>query len=309
MKKCPSCSYGNPDCGGKCCICGRDISGVAAVPLPVPEKGSGLMLAYGIALLVCAGLFLLLQPLLKTAPAPAPAVSDEAYPAEGILYSLEKMSGLAYLPPADRLAALPLLSSREEKVAFAAAKAVGAWARSERDPDLARTWLEKLLDTAVSGRGAARRQAALEAAFALAFGADPALYAGGIKAASSALVREGDPALKGAGFLLSAMAGSEEHVGQMRDTLLHDPVRASRLYAACALSRLGDPAGHKYLAGTAAGGDPELAPEALACLSYSASPDAERLLASAARDGLRAAAAESAKRALMLRKQLAIIKK
>lgn len=267
------------------------------------------MLAYGGSLLACAGLFLLLQPLLKTAPAPAPAAADEAYPAEGILYSLEKMGSLAYLPAADRLAVLPLLSSREEKVGFAAAKAVGAWARAERDPALARTWLEKLLETAVSGPGAARRQAALEAGFTLAFGADPAPYAGGIKAAAAALVREGDPALKGAGFLLSAMAGFSDYVPQMRETLLYDPVRASKLYAACALSRLGDPAGHSYLARTAAGGDPELAPEALACLSYSASPDAERLLASAAQDGLRASAAESAKRALMLRKQLAIIKK
>jgi hypothetical protein len=49
--------------------------------------------------------------------------------------------------------------------------------------------------------------------------------------------------------------------------------------------------------------------EALSCLSYSASPEAEALLFSASKDGFDAASSEAAKRSLLLRKQLAIIKK
>ena len=77
----------------------------------------------------------------------------------------------------------------------------------------------------------------------------------------------------------------------------------------CALSRLGRSQGHVYLSKAAQGRDPAIRSEALTCLSYSASPEAERLLLSASRDDFDAAAAEAAKRGIKLRKQLAIIKK
>lgn len=309
MKKCPACGYGNPAGRLNCAVCGRDLGGVRAEIPPAPQKGPNYMLVSGLILLACAALFYALQKYAWKEGAPAAADEEAQFSYEGVVYSLEKLAGLRYLPAEEKKRVLPLLKSADEKSAFAAAKAVGAWSRSEPDGELSRLWLESLLDASGSGSAAVRRQAALEAGFALALSSAPGQFRERALAASAALVAGGELELRASGFFLSSMAGLSDFVPQMKRDLDYDPSYSARLYAACALSRLGYAEGHAYLDKTVSGGDSALRVEALACLAYSASPDAENLLASAAADGLDPAAAASAKTALMFRKQLAIIKK
>ena len=317
MKKCPSCGYGNPDTGLKCGICAANIAAVPVKAEPVPEKESGrpsLMALSGLLLLLCGGLYFFMEnsPWKKEAPVQSGenAVTDEnSFTYEGVLYALDKMSGLRFLPEADKRRVPPLLSSPDDKVAHAAARLLGAWSRAETDEALGRFWFGTLLGAAASGRPAARRQAALEAGVTIALGFPVSPYLGQVKRVAAGLVSQNETELKAAGFFLSSMAGMEDFAGQMLETLLYDPSPDSRLYAACALSRLGRSQGHDYLSKVALGTDPANKSEALTCLSYSASPEAERLLLSASEDGFDAAAAEVAKRGIKLRKQLAIIKK
>lgn len=309
MKKCPACGYGNPADRLNCAVCGRDLAGVKAAVLPAPQKGPNYMLLSGLILLACAALFYALQNYAWKQAAPAAAVEEAQFSYEGVVYSLAKMAELRYLPAEDKKRALPLLASSEEKAAFAAARAVGAWSRSEPDGELRRLWLESLLNASGSGVASVRRQAALEAGFTLALSSVPGQYRERALAASAALVAGGEPELRASGFFLSSMAGLADFVPQMKRALDYDPSYSEKLYAACALSRLGCAEGHAYLDKVVSGGDSALRVEALACLAYSASPDAENLLAAAAADGLDPAAAASAKTALMFREQLAIIKK
>ena len=272
------------------------------------------MVLAGLLLLLCGALFYFMQnsPWRKEALTESGenAVADEnSFSYEGVLYSLDKLEELRFLPEADRRRVPPLLSSPDDRVASAAAKVVGAWARAEKDEALGRLWFETLLETAASGRPAVRRQAALEAGFAAALGFPVSPYLERVRRAAAGLVEQKEENLKAAGFLLSAMAGLEDFTGEMRETLLSDPSSSFRLYAACALSRLGFSEGHRYLSRVVSGADSAVRNEALTCLSYSASPEAERLLLSASKDGFDGAAAEAAKRGLLLRKQLAIIKK
>ena len=317
MKPCPSCGYGNPDTGVKCGICARDITSVPVNAGPVREQVPGrpdLMVLAGLLVLACGALFYFMpDPPGKKEALPESgesAVSDEnSFSYEGVLYGLDKMPALRFLPEADKRRVPPLLSSPEDKVAYAAAKLVGAWSRGENDAALRRLWFETLLKAASSGRPPVRRQAAMEAGFTIAFGfpVQPCLEQ--VRQAAAGLAAQKETELKAAGFFLSSMAGLEDLSGQMQETLLHDPSPNSRLYAACALSRLGRSEGHAYLSLAALGKDPAARSEALSCLSYSASPDAERLLLSSSRDGFDKVSAEAAKRGLLLRKQLAIIKK
>ena len=94
----------------------------------------------------------------------------------------------------------------------------------------------------------------------------------------------------------------------MLETLRSDPSSGARLYAACGLARLGSAEGGSHLVKLASGGDPELKSEAFACLTYAFDPETGPFLASAAR-GRDPDLADRAKMALILRKQLAIIKK
>ena len=317
MKKCPSCGYGNPDTGLKCGICAKDITAVQAKAEPLPEKGSGrpsLMVLSGALLLLCGALYFFMEnsPWKKEAPVQSGenAVTDEnSFTYEGVLYALDKMSGLSFLPEADKRQVPPLLSSPDDKVAHAAARLIGAWSRAETDEVLGRFWFETLLGAAAAGRPAARKQAALEAGVTIALGFPVSPYLGQVKRTAGGLVSQNETELKAAGFFLSSMAGMEDFAGQMREALLYDPSPSAKLYAACALSRLGRSEGHEYLSKAAQGADPDIRSEALTCLSYSASPEAERLLLSASKDDFDAAAAEVAKRGIKLRKQLAIIKK
>lgn len=310
MKRCPSCAYGNPGSAEKCHVCACPLAGVPERPDPQPEKKAPHMPLAAGALLLCAGVFWLLQTYAWKPGEPAPAAADDAsFSYDGVAYSLDKMAGLRFLPEEDKLNALPLLASPDGRVAEAAAKAAGAWARAEEDPGLARRLFEALLAAAATGHDGARRQAALEAGLLLAQGFPGGPYGEKLRLAAGALAARPETELRAAGYFLSAMAGRSDLVPQMRQTLLYDPSASAKLYAACALSRLGYPEGHERLASDAAGPDAWLRTEALSCLSYSASPDADRLLLAAARGVTDAAAAASAKSALILRKQLAIIKK
>lgn len=317
MKPCPSCGYGNPDAGVKCGICAGDISAVPVKPEPAPVKKStspNLMVFAGLLLLACAALFFFMQnsPWGKEVlpeSGDTAATDESSFSYEGVLYGLDKMTSLRFLPEAERRRVPALLSSPDDKVAYAAAKLTGAWSRAETDERLRRLWFETLLEAASSGRPVVRRQAALEAGFAAALGFPIRPYLGQVRRAAAGLAAQNETDLKGAGFFLSSMSGLDDLAGQMSETLLHDPSLNARLYAACSLSRLGRKDGHDYLSAAASGKDPEIKSEALSCLSYSASPEAERLLLSSSNDRFDETSAKAAKRGLILREQLAIIKK
>jgi len=317
MKSCPSCGYGNPDAGVKCGICSGDISAVAVKPEPAAKKeliSPIFMVFAGLLLLACGALFFFMQnsPWGKEVipeSGDTAAADESSFTYEGVLYGLDKMASLRFLPEAERRRVPALLSSSDDKVAYAAAKLTGAWARAETDERLRRFWFETLLEAASSGRPVVRRQAALEAGFAAALGFPVRPYLGQVRRAAAGLAAQNETELKGAGFFLSSMSGLEDLAGQMNETLQHDPTLSARLYAACALSRLDRKEGHEYLSAAASGKDPEIKSEALSCLSYSASPEAERLLFSSSNDRVDEASAKAAKRGLILRKQLAIIKK
>jgi hypothetical protein len=211
MKPCPSCGYGNPDSGLKCGICARDISSVPAVQPPAPQKESRLMILTGLLLLAC-GLAFFVSGLFIDKPArPASGeteFSDEAgFDYEGVLYALDRMAGLDFLPREDKLKVLPLLASHDERVGCAAARLLGAWTREEAAAADARLFFEALVKTAASGRGAVNREAAIEAGLAAAAGFPFAPYAADLAQAAEALSAAEDPYTREAGLLLASMAG------------------------------------------------------------------------------------------------------
>ena len=141
MKPCPSCGYGNPDQNNKCGICARDIAAVRIKAVPRPQKESKLMLLTGLLLLACGAAYFILTAITKLVPAATgeTAFSDEtSFTYDGVLYALEKMGGLRFQPAADRRRVAPLLASPDDRVASAAAKLAGQWARSSEDPAEAR---------------------------------------------------------------------------------------------------------------------------------------------------------------------------
>lgn len=312
MKKCPACGYSNAAAALKCAVCGRDLAGTPAAPPPESPAAPDPLPAVGVLLVFCAAFFFLYQNFpLRQRPAPVTggdAAGDEAsFDYFGVLYSLDKQRGLRFLPEADKARALALLGSRDERVALAAAGALGEWARAAGDGGEKSRWFEALLEAVFKAGPRARRQAALEAGSALLYGLDPAPYAEKIKRASGGLIAEGDDEALRAGFFLASMAGLGDFSGQMDRTLLYDPSREAKLYAACALARLGRPAAHGYLAGLIGGPDAQLGEKALDCLLYSSAAETPPYLAALARG--RGEFSGPAKRALMLRKQLAIITK
>ncbi|HNW43416.1 MAG TPA: hypothetical protein PKI19_02860 [Elusimicrobiales bacterium] len=307
MKRCPKCNYDNADQAEKCGICQCSLSGVAPAAMPVPEKKSGqawALLLSGALLLACGFFFFRAPPAVPAAP-PQPSAED-AFTYEGVLYPLEKMKQLRFLPLADKRSAAELMSSPEEKVGFAAAELAGIWARESALPAERREFFESLLKAAGESRGAARRQAAVELGLSAVYGFPFAPYAREMRKIASGLIKEKEEALSGAGFFLASMAGFSDFAPELRKIFAAAPSPYLKLSAACALSRLGDPAADKYLF-SAAASDAEWGREAISCLSYSVSPEAGTFLEKAAAGKLAPQAADPAKIALTLRKQLAII--
>ncbi|PIU17714.1 MAG: hypothetical protein COT18_12590 [Elusimicrobia bacterium CG08_land_8_20_14_0_20_59_10] len=314
MKTCPACGYDhNPDAENYCVICRRDISAVPprAEPPAPKNEGKGMVVA-GILLLLCAlaAFFFHAGPDRTDAGrrAEAPAQYENAADYDSVLYSLDKMGELRFLPLRDKKLVLPLLKDGDDRVGYLAARRIGEWARAEKDPAAAALWFEALLEAAASGPVSSRRQAAFELGFTAVSGFDPRRYLAGIRPVSKALVSDKDEELRAAGFFLASMSGIEDFNGQMADALKSSPSPAARLYAACGLSRLGRPEGHQYLFSASSGPEEPLKSEAISCLSYSVSGDADRFLLSLSREAADAETAVAAKRALMFRKQLAIIK-
>ncbi|MEI7527770.1 MAG: hypothetical protein WCK76_02395 [Elusimicrobiota bacterium] len=308
MKVCPGCSYPNADQAEKCHVCGGSLSG-AAVTVPVPDKtnyGKGWLLLFsGMLLLTCA-MFCFRAP--PAVPGRGPVLSPEsAFNYSGVLASLRKMKTLRFLPLKDRRGAAELLYSPDEKVGAAAAELAGEWARFSAEPAARDEFFRALLKAAAGGRGAARRQAAMEAGVSALYSRRFAPYAPEMRRTVAGLMREKDEGLNAAGFFLASMAGFSDLVPELDRILAAAPSPYLKLYAACALSRLGGEAGHKYLFSAAlAGGQPGI--EAVSCLSYSVSPEAMLFLEKAAAGAIGPQAAVPARNALILRKQLAIIK-
>ena len=311
MKPCPSCGYGNPDQEQKCGICARDITSVPVKTEVSPREESKLMLLAGLLLLACGAVFFFSTSRMKPPPAASggTAFSDEAsFSYDGVLYALDRIGNLRFLPSADRKGVLPLLSCPDDRVACAAAKLAGAWARSSEDPAERKIMFEALLKAASSGGRIARRSAATQAALAAAAGFPVSPYLEEIRKVSAGLVSSPEAELKAAGYLLASTSGIEDFSVEMLNTLRYDPSSEARLYAACGLARLGSAEGGSLLIKLASGGDPELRSGAFACLAYSFTPETGPFLAKAA--GARDPdLASRAKMALILRKQLAIIKK
>lgn len=307
MRRCPSCGYSGPGSPERCAVCGADLSGIEAAPDEKPRKRYPvLMIAAGLALLGCAA-YIYFTGRRDGAPRPSSEAPVKPGPG-GALRSLEKMSALRFLPDGDKLGVLPLLLSPDGKVSRAAARAAGGWIRSGGPGSVEKRLFEGLLEAADSAVPAGRGQAAREAGLSAALGFPSGAYSGKISGISGRLAGEASPELMGAGFFLSSMTGSRELEGKMREVLAGAGGEEARLYAACALSRLNDTGGNKFLEKAASGPCSALKSEALYCLGYSASPRAVPLLEGAVSEGAQECA-ESAKIALILRRQLAIIKK
>lgn len=131
MKKCPACGYAGSS--GDCCgVCGRDLSQVAPLPGTRVKRDVAMPLLAVVLLLCCLAAFFVTGGRKRGAAAPeGETFPDEAsFGYEGVIYSLDRMGELKFLSPEDRLKVLPFLASRDERVACAAARAAGKWARS-----------------------------------------------------------------------------------------------------------------------------------------------------------------------------------
>ena len=311
MKPCPSCGYGNQDQDQKCGICARDISAVPIKIVEKPRTESKLMLVTGLLLLGCGAVYFVTSSVTKPPPrvsADTPFSDEASFNYDGTLYALDRMGGLRFLTSADRRGVAPLLACPDDRVACAAAKLAGQWVRASEDPVEAELFFSALLKAASSGSRIARREAALQAGLAAASGFPVAPYQEEIRKVSSGLVAARDAELTAAGFYLASAAGIEDFSREMLEMLRNDTSSGARLYAACGLARLGSAEGGRHLVQLASGGDPDLKSEAFACLTYAFDPETGPFLSSAAH-GKDPDLAERAKMALILRKQLAIIKK
>jgi len=307
MKHCPKCAYDNADSAGKCEVCQGSLTGVASIAIQVPEK-SGLQawsfLFSGILLLACGAYFI--RAPLPVPKAPQSVFREGNFTYEGVLYSLEKMKQLRFLPLADRRSVAELLYSQDEQTGFAAAELVGAWSRFSAVPGECSEFFTALLKAAGASHGAARRQAAMEAGLSAAYGFPFSVYVPEMRKTAAGLMKENDETLNSAGFFLASMSGFTDFAPELNKVLASSPSPYLKLHAACALSRLGGAAGHKYLFSMVSS-EAELRGEAISCLSYSVSPEAGPFLEKAVAGKLGRQAAAPAKIALTLRKQLAII--
>ena len=308
MKHCPKCAYDNVDQAENCEVCRGSLAGIVPLTMPAAgheNRGQGrLVMLSGILLLVC-GFFFFRAP--GTAPESAPRLSAEGgFTYEGVLYPLEKMKRLRFLPLKDRRGVAELLYSPEEKVGFAAAELLGVWARAPVRAEERRVFFEALLKAAAESRGSARSRAAIEAGLCAGSGFPFAPYSPQMRKAAAGLMKENDERLNAAGFFLASMGGFSDLAPELDKILAAAPSPYLKLYAACALSRLGGLSGHKHLLSVASSGS-ELGEEAISCLSFSVSPDAGPFLEKAAAGKMGTRSAAPAKIALTLRKQLAII--
>jgi hypothetical protein len=307
MRHCPKCSYDNPDSSGKCGICSAPLAGVP-LTYPAPKRSSvpWLLLLAGLVF-ICVGVAIFCTGGEKNPVAAAVAPEADGYTYEGVLYSLDAMKGVKFLPLSDMRRVKPLLYCEDEKVGFLAAQMLGGWSRTAPWPEARAEFFEALLDGAASGKWPVRRQAAAEAARTAGQGFPVASYLPRIRSVSAGLAREKDEDLNAAGFFLGSMAGLSDLAPEMKKALSSAPSPHLRLYAACALSRLGAPEGDKYLFSLAVSEDAAEMPEAVSCLSYSVSPEADSFLKKASSGKLGVKTAAPARIALTLRKQLAII--
>ncbi len=281
MKPCPACGYGNPDTGAKCAVCGGNITEAPVKIERPPGKGPGLLIAAGLLLLCCGAAFFFTPRL--TGKVPFPKISETGFSDEaefnysGVLGSLAEMEHLRFLPRGAKAGVIPLASSPEDRVGRAAVKLLGKWAREDADPGDRRTLFEALLKSAASGRSAARGQAAFEAGICAAEGFPFKPYLAEIKNISAALVSENDAQLKTSGFFLASMAGLGDFNAEMRRVFALYPSGVPRIYAACALARLGDGEGLKYLLSISSRAI-DLSAEADSCLGYAAAAGMPRPL-------------------------------
>lgn len=309
MRHCPKCSYDNPDSSVVCGICSAPLAGVP-LTYPAPRRSAvpWLLLLAGL-IFIGAGAVIFYKGGERT-PAAAQAAAPEAdgYTYEGVLYSLDAMKRVKFLPLADMRRVKPLLYCEDEKVGFLSAQMLGGWSRSAPWPEARAEFFGALLSRAASGKGPVRLQAAAEAALTAGQGFPAAAYLPRIRSVSAGLAGEKDDDLKAAGFFLASMAGLADLAPEMDKALSSAPSPHLRLYAACSLSRLGRPEGDKYLFSMAASESAVEMPEAFSCLSYSVSPEADSFLKKASSGKLGVKTAAQARIALTLRKQLAIIK-
>lgn len=167
IKTCPSCGYGNPDASPKCGICARDISTVPVIVERLPEKESLGLILTGLLLVVCGLAFFVSGRFADKPARPASwetEFSDEAsFGYEGVLYSLDKMGQMRFLPREAKRKIVPLMYSPDDRVACAAVRLIGGWLRSGEEPEDEQFWLGILAKAASSGSPAVRRQAALAA--------------------------------------------------------------------------------------------------------------------------------------------------
>ena len=159
MKKCPSCGYVNSGAAA-CGVCGRDLSSVASLPENKRKKDRSMPLLAAVLLLCCLAAFFVTGGRKGTPAAPREEnFSDEAsFGYEGVIYSLDRMGELEFLSTEDRLKVLPLMKSRDERVACAAVRVAVKWARSGA-PD-SKVFAVALRAPAESGPEACRAQAA-----------------------------------------------------------------------------------------------------------------------------------------------------
>ena len=284
MKPCPSCCYGNPDTGVKCAICGGDISRVAVKTERPPEKESWTLIGVGLLLICCGAVFFFTQRPTGKDQVPktvGSGLSDEAaFDYGGVLSSLSELERLRFLPREEKTRVAALAASQDDRVGHAAVKLLGKWARGDDEPADRRAWFETLLKSAASGHAAVRRQAAFEAGASAAEGFPFKSYLPEIKKISAALISETDERLQASGFFLAAMAGLDEFADEMRRVFALYPSGVPKIYASCALARLGDEEGLKYLLEASSRPGGELRPEAESCLGYAAAvgmPPPERL--------------------------------
>jgi hypothetical protein len=131
VKKCPACGYSNSG-GANCGVCGRDISSVASLPEARAKKDRAMPLLAAVLLLCCLAAFLVTGRRAGGTAAPAAKTfsGEASFGREGVVYSLDRMGELKFLSPEDKLKVLPLLRSSDAKVACAASRTAGKWARS-----------------------------------------------------------------------------------------------------------------------------------------------------------------------------------
>lgn len=307
MKHCPKCHYDNADCSVKCEICQGAVSEVAIVNVVAHKKSGGtawVLMLIGLILFGCGVFFIPGPP--RAPGSTVQLLQGTGFTYAGVLYSLEKMKGLRFLPLESKRSVIALLYSPEEKVGLAAAELVGSWSRLSAEPGQRGEFFEALLKAAAESHGAARRQAAMEMGLSAAYGFPFAAYASEMRKLVAGLMKETDERLNAAGFFLAAMAGFSEYMPELENIILVAPSPFLKVYAACALSRLGGQVGHKYLFSIALT-ESEFGKEAMSCLSYSASPEALPFLEKAAAGKPGAKSVGQAKIALTWRKQLAII--